>query len=310
MNDLSCFILSRFEYRGELPLEIIPQHWFQRASEEQVRVIKEMLGRMFELFSTPHHAYEHEVGEDTIENGNKTRRSSPLPREQWRYWVITTPGTNADMSDLSGAAGLLKHELDFGFLFRRYDEGHGWQMGSELGFFSRPWDMFEEMPVLSAGELKEINPYFQRLQAIKTEWPVLYSTARRFRALKALPNDSDFLFVGYFSILESLITHCPQLSEPLDSITHQVRTKINLLEKMFVRKLDYSLFGEADREKIWSKLYAYRSNIAHGEIPDFKKTLRLLRTSEVALSFLREAVKLTVIHALHNPQFVADLKRC
>ena len=38
-----CFILTPLEVEGNLPFEVIPGHFFQRADAEQVKLIKEKL---------------------------------------------------------------------------------------------------------------------------------------------------------------------------------------------------------------------------------------------------------------------------
>ncbi len=48
--------------------------------------------------------------------------------------------------------------------------------------------------------------------------------------LKALPHFSPLRFLGYFAMLESLLTHAPNPSDPYDSITRQVQKRRALLE--------------------------------------------------------------------------------
>jgi hypothetical protein len=160
-------------------------------------------------------------------------------------------------------------------------------------------------------ELKEIGCNHGLLKKAQDSCPTLHQTIRRFRYLKGLPRHSEFSFVAHFSLLEALITHSPKLTEPLDSITHQLKTKLNLLSKRFQRPLDYSsAFGTATADAVWGKMYGYRSTVAHGEVPDFRKALKLLRSPETAFSFLKETLKLTILFALREPEFIADLKRC
>jgi hypothetical protein len=71
---------------------------------------------------------------------------------------------------------------------------------------------------------------------------------------------------------------------------------------------DYGVFGNADQGKIWSKLYAYRSCIAHGGNADFQSTLQILKTADTSKTFLETSVKRLVRHALVEPELVLDLR--
>ena len=73
------------------------------------------------------------------------------------------------------------------------------------------------------------------------------------------------------------------------------------------RALDYSRFGGASHEKIWTKMYGYRSAIAQGRKPDFKTQLALLKTADAANDLVRDTVQKTIRHAYAEPQLVADL---
>ena len=53
--------------------------------------------------------------------------------------------------------------------------------------------------------------------------------ARQLQDLEPLPHYSPLRFLGYFAILESLLTHPPKLTDPYDSITRQVKKQVSLL---------------------------------------------------------------------------------
>ena len=86
---------------------------------------------------------------------------------------------------------------------------------------------------------------------------------------------------------------------------------MNLLSKRFERPLDYkSFFGIDSSDKVWGKLYDYRSHLAHGDEPDFGKRFKILQKSANAIKFLKEASKLLIKLALAEPQLISDLKQC
>ncbi len=129
--------------------------------------------------------------------------------------------------------------------------------------------------------------------------------------LKRIPKESELLTIGYFSIIEALITHAPRLDESLDSISHQLKNKLILLRKRFERKIEYSSYFLDTKEKtIWALLYSYRSHIAHGGIPDFTKKFQVLKSKEVVLDFLRENIKCLILCSLREPELMSDLKNC
>jgi hypothetical protein len=125
-----------------------------------------------------------------------------------------------------------------------------------------------------------------------------------------LDANSDVAFLGYFSVLESLLVHKPDPKDPTDSITRQVKKKITLLDNRWRPKLDYSIFGNPNPEAIWGKMYDLRSAIAHGDTPDFKKDLKTIKDRTNALSLLIRTVRAIARHALLEPQLVADLREC
>lgn len=69
--------------------------------------------------------------------------------------------------------------------------------------------------------------------------------AGQLSQLKALPHKSPLRFLGYFAILESLLTHAPMPTDPYDSITRQVKKKVALLNRRWDKALDYTPFDDA-----------------------------------------------------------------
>ena len=122
--------------------------------------------------------------------------------------------------------------------------------------------------------------------------------------------DSPLLFLGYFAILESLLTHQPKPADTIDSITRQVKRKIILLDNRWQPRIDYSPFPKSAPERIWSVMYSYRSCLAHGGDPDFKKELHLLVDGNSALRLLRQTVKAVLRPTLVEPQLILDLRNC
>ena len=58
----------------------------------------------------------------------------------------------------------------------------------------------------------------------------------------------------------------------------------------------------------WGSIY--RSDIAHGNIVDFEKKYKILKSTENVNSFLSEIIKNVILLAIEKPEFLSDLKKC
>ena len=131
------------------------------------------------------------------------------------------------------------------------------------------------------------------------------------RHLKALGRDSRLRFLGYFAVLEALLTHAPDPKDPYDSITRQVKKKIALLNNQWPDSLDYTPFAGIPPDKLWTRMYSYRSAIAHGDEPNLSSgELTVLKNHETALRLLVNTVKAVMRYALDEPLLLRDLRDC
>jgi len=128
--------------------------------------------------------------------------------------------------------------------------------------------------------------------------------------LMDLPRFSPLQILGYFAVLESILTHAPNPDDRYDSITRQIKQKLALLNRRWRPPLDYSAFSGLSHDKVWSKMYAYRSAIAHGATPNFVGELSALGKAENSNVLISEAVRKTICQALEEPQLLADLRNC
>ena len=85
-----------------------------------------------------------------------------------------------------------------------------------------------------------------------------------------------------------------------------------LVSNRFSEPLDYaSYFDEVDVSKTWKALYAYRSVIVHGDVPDFAlNELKSLKSDGNVAEFVKEAVRRILMLALDEPALVRDLLAC
>jgi hypothetical protein len=134
--------------------------------------------------------------------------------------------------------------------------------------------------------------------------------ARQLQDLDGLPPHSPLRFLGYFAVLESLLTHQPKQTDPYDPITRQVKKKLALLDRRCEPHIDYSSFAGANTDTVWAKMYAYRSRLAHGSTVDFDTELKLLGSADNALRLIKQTAKAIGRHALIEPQLLVDLRDC
>ena len=167
-------------------------------------------------------------------------------------------------------------------------------------------DFFVEVGTDDIAQLVEIHSLLQAC----AESPEAKAWLAQLRDLKVLPHESPLRFLGYFSLLESLLTHAPDPTDQYQSITRQICKKLALINHRLPRPLDYSSFGGADAEKIWKKMYKCRSEVAHGGRPDFEKDLKILNSHDHALGLIKETAKAIIQQAFREPQLLADLRDC
>lgn len=283
-------------------------HVLRRATIQEVAIIEENLSRLVPPIP------------QLIRNPWKTRVESgqiqPLPAEEWRYFVITFSGTNDTIIELEEAFVLAPKEIKIAFTCVGFP-GVSTKLPGMIFHPDRllnllPRSIKEQIPFveIQASDIEDVAKIHSRLQRTSgiSFGPKRY--VAELQTLQGLPQNSPLLFLGYFALLESLLTHAPDPKDPLDSITRQVKSKVALLDNRFEKHIDYSAFRGANADTVWTKMYDYRSRVAHGGAPDFSDRLAVLRDQMTALMLLRETVKATVRHSLIEPQLLTDLRNC
>ena len=135
-----------------------------------------------------------------------------------------------------------------------------------------------------------------------------------FFSLEIIPEESPFRIVSIFSIIELLITTSTKnLGE--QSISRQLSNKIGLLYNNFFKNFSIDeYFKGSDSNSIYTiidKLYSYRSDIAHGNIPKLERELIIIQQNmKNVLPFLNELLINLLIVAIQKPDIIRDLKRC
>lgn len=312
------FILNNLQPDFIEEVELIPGHVFRKAHPNEIEKIKpslqELGGRTFTFIGTPIYESIWIKKESKISSGYH----EILPPEKWRYYVIAFEGPNSKIHPLECASNLIRNELDYGITFLKINPnseemGVLWPGSLQITyqFHNDLIRCTKEPVVITQKEIKVIGEYFHLIEQLPNKFAFIKKAASKFNTLKNIPRDSELLILGYFALIESLITHMPRANETLDSINHQIVNKMILLKKRFERELNYSdFFKDANEEKIWKLLYSYRSCLAHGNEPNFKKDLQILNDKKTIFSFIQEALKLVIIVSLREPELISDLRSC
>ena len=171
-----------------------------------------------------------------------------------------------------------------------------------------PWSM--PLHEVSSSDVDSIRALYTQLAQHDPKLVDVRQFVNQLHQLEAVPSYSPLRFLGYFAILEGLLTHKPIQTDPYSSITRQIKKKVALVDHRCNPGIDYSGSGGAKVETIWETMYDYRSRLAHGETPDFGRDLKTLGNHDRALSLVKETVKIVLRQALKEPQLINDLREC
>jgi hypothetical protein len=300
-----AFVMDVSELEKE-EFVIAPGHVLRRATPEEIETIRRLMGQATVGGLGPGSAQLHW---EFVPPAGGVGAHIALPQEKWRYFVISFQGTDGEIPWIQQAADISVRELELGLTIM--NAGQGWShTPSRLfhfvhrhpyGGFCRPF---------SASDAVELSSIYSKLKAHDGARFNIAQTTSEIAQLKGMDSWSPLLVLGYFAVLEAILTHSPKLSDPYDSITRQIKNKIALLDNRWSPQINYSIFGASDPDKIWEKMYAYRSALAHGLKPDFNRELQVLKSRGHAFWLLKETVKSVARFALDDPQLLQDLKKC
>lgn len=311
------FILTPFDLEPEQPFELVAGHWLRKANAFEIDLIKPRLSQHIGPFPgvAPQYEFDWRQEVDT-ETGSTAWNDYPLDAQLWRYRVVTMSDGPDETSLIDLAASLLPHSFELGFSFLRMNgsdhfgcRSHPLMLSSF--FLDLQLCRTNSVPKISSTELAEVAKNYHALKVASVNHLPIFKAINRFRDLRCLPRQSEMLVIGYFAIIESIIAHKPRLAESLDSINHQLRSKLVLLSKRFERPIDLQQrFAGLAADPLWKQLYGYRSAIAHESNASPDSKYPALKGRDNVLSFLNEVVKLLILLGLKDPVLLEDLKNC
>jgi hypothetical protein len=289
-------------------IEIAQGYTLRRAQKSEIEYIRQFITKEFGRASSA------SIWETRpITSG----RLPKLPKKLWRYFVIEFDNDDPNLELLEAALTVAPTNLDIGFVKLRlgvkgvarpaclYRAPSLFQSLSALDSAASDRDRLLHSPAEADG--RQIREIFQRMAGHDPSILDLSRVVGLLLELKDLPRFSPLQVLGHFAILESVLTHQPNPEDRYESITRQITQKLALLNGRWHPRLDYSAFAGASHERIWAKMYGYRSAIAHGRTPDFKSQLSLLKDADSANALIRDAVKKSICQAYLEPQLVSDL---
>jgi hypothetical protein len=307
-----AFILNPYLYCSALPVEVAPGLVLDKCSSKEREAIAVLLTNLSALTEWGN-LFRHEPIAPEVRGSPEWDRKL-WPRET--YWVLRATTGPQPVQRICEASQLCDCEFELGSVFP--------PLGTFAPHVTFPDSFFHytqvrwsgEAQQLSTADVRSVNPLHLRLAAFRNAEKTdvaRHSVVRlfdKFIALSAGKRSGELPLLGYFALIEGLLTHDPHPGVR-DSITHQLSTKMPLLMKRFTRPLILSDFvDEDDPAKLWKILYKLRSRIAHGE-EGFSAVNDLpLRNPISIIKLVRESLKRVFVLALHEPEFLFDLKAC
>ena len=297
----------------KLPFQLSETMTLRAATDSEIEQFNNHLSEAYGFASKFVVPFDHEPVE-VEEGGTKTTIYSPSVEKRW--WVIAFNGYNPQIIELGKIAALTNPKLHLGttFTYSELDQ-KGKQQGTMYGGHSQIKLLAnasrKKYETVHSKELLMLKKYYSLIANDQSKYEKTGFVLELYSSSSGLWMHSGLLTLSLFSIIESIIAHKPRLTETLDSITHQIKHKLNLLSKRFdhtVKLEEY--FGEIGYQNLWGKLYGLRSDITHGQKYDFHGSNEALKSLENVNDFLdkvsRELIKLSI----EEHELISDLREC
>ncbi|QEG27574.1 hypothetical protein GobsT_23300 [Gemmata obscuriglobus] len=271
-------------------------------------------------FSFPlRNPYETFVREERQSSSHSSIIVENLPQDQWRYHVVYFDGPSRQLFDFIESTILTKNRLQMGMVVHTFPGSPAPCYGgySNLARHSEAfWNSDEVFCNVTEADIDDMKSVYTKLKSGRDTIPRLANALTQFAQLDSIPSHSALRFLGYVSIIESLIAHKSDQNNPADSLTNQVSKKMALVGHRSKLPIPYDLLGVKGTNKhtmevqSWRILYSYRSAIAHGSKPNFSNEFSCLRSPAIALEFITRSTTALMRHYLDDPLLMNDLREC
>jgi len=293
---------------GLLPFEIEPKITIVTADEfHSAEFVKMMAaGGYFSRGTVPFQAEVVEIEQD----GWRRREYRALPDAV--QYAIEFSGYNEHLVNLQYAGLLASPKFRFGMESAYRDPGKK-VVGIQQMLSYHQLELMSEgnkQPYAHIDEtyLNNLSHYHGKIAKGFAEGSRVSRALGLYANTDRLETESALLTLSYFSIIESLVTNGRSGGE---SITNQLKHKLQLILRRVIGAPDGStMFGGMKYEKLWSKLYCFRSDIAHGNNYDFVKDYSALDSITRVNLYLDGVVAALIRLAIDEPVLVEDLRVC
>ncbi len=315
MEKVIAHFASHVSLIGNLPQEIAPNAIIRRASTNEIAEFDRRNALAASAISINSHSYRHKY-EEVVNGTSTTYVPKLLPEANWRYWVIEYEGDGLIFNRIEQLLTLSMPSVYLSFATitglssplegTRPLSPHILERVESLW-----WNGYRENPI-DVSKLVHLCSHLQTLSNLDAQDIFVLDALHKFFDLQRLPSRSDMYCLGLFSIIESLLAHSPRLNESLDSINHQLVNKLQFLNAEIIDSpIDSSTyFPVIGHDKLWKKLYAYRSQIAHTSQRSLSSEFQALRSAQCITDFVEANTKELMILALKKPSFLRYLRAC
>lgn len=326
------FIGNILELDIKSPVVIIYGYKIKKANSDQIKVIKAKFEKVYLATQRiPIEINPYESNFISTGEGNCYKIEYPKNINQWKYWILELDcGINEFEEQKDNIAKNIKI-IDAAFLISDFNiqllQGFLHYIVKQNNVLLNAFSSQDYRPLNYFKGLKNINPkttkinsnFVSEINQLAIQIEQIFDNEKYCKFQKAIndlvnyyeiPPKSPYRIIGLFSIFEYLLI----ANESGNSINKQLQTKLNLLNNRFLEKIDINKFFKLSSgfkfEKIIEKLYAYRSDIAHGNKIDFDSKLKILNNSDLVEDFLLTLLKRTIKQMLYEPDLISDLKKC
>jgi hypothetical protein len=318
------YLLNLLNPAFSLPREIIPDFLLRRASDLEREFISKSMRRHY--IGLGGLAYEM-----TIDRASGSMSSEPNPAG-WRYFVIEYPQKENDFINVKSAprrrltrfltAALISEaNLQWGYESLANPENPVCPTTCCADVIHAYHDYLHQrilrqkaIQELTEGQVDGIKAIFTALEQLTEQHKSILEACELYRGSHGISINSNFRILALFATIELLVTHKPSVNETGDSLTRQIKGKLPLLSHRFRGPYSPTEWFPSAGNKIWGKLYAYRSAIAHGNQIDFESRgdvgFKELCSSRDIFFFLDDFVRRLLRHAAVEPQLYLDIKEC
>jgi len=299
-----AFILNWFNCNFDTPYQLANGFALQKANEAQRAFIIEWLkGRGLD----ERMPYQYKTLKEQAESTDRLHEDPAA----WRYWVVNFPPAHSYFEAMELAMHLVTPLVPAFTHCATPGGGPSYGTPSDIVHVFTNENYHRQFISLDAPVA--LSAAFSLIAAFDhKKFNVISDALFNFQQLKGIPKTVGFRHLGFFAIIESLLTHMPDPKDPTDSIGRQIKSKFILLNNRMDPKFDFEhWFGEIEPAKLLGKLYTYRSKIAHGAPVEFDSgPLSVLKSTEHVHAVLVALTSNLILHAMKEPQLMTDLKRC